>query len=75
MYIYIYTRIRRTLLVRGHQAAKRMLPSACPKSSNDSNHKSRIKFSIYFHSFPVLQSTISCLPVCSACSCLLSAVN
>ena len=60
----------------GHQAARRMLPSACPKSfqSFKSQVDSQVFHSFFqsfksqvdsqvFHSFPVLQSAISSLPI------------
>ena len=46
---------------RGHQAAKHMLQSSCPKSFQ--SFESQVDSQV-FHSFPVLQSAISCLPVC-----------
>ena len=53
--IYVY--IRRPPS-GGHQAAKRMLQSACPKSFQ--SFKSQVDSQV-FHSFPVLQSAISSL--------------
>ena len=45
----------------GHQAAKGMLPSAFPNSFQ--SFKSQVDNQVFL-SFPVLQSAISCLPVC-----------
>ena len=57
MSMYIY--IRRPPL-GGHQAAKSMLQSACSKSSQ--SFESQVDSQV-FHSFQILQSTISSLPV------------
>ena len=53
--------IRRPLLVRGHQAARRIVPVTVSKSlkSFQSLVDSRV-----FHSVPVLQSAIVNLPIC-----------
>ncbi len=55
--------IRRPLLVRGHQAARSMLQSACPKSFQSFKSQVDNQVFIHFHSFPILQSAISNLPI------------
>ena len=59
----MYICIRRPLLVRGHQAARRMLQTACPKAFQSFQSQVGNQVSIHFQSFPVLQSAISSLPV------------
>ena len=66
LYIYIYIYVYAYIYIRrppsgGHQAAKSMLPSACPKSFQ--SFKSQVDSQVFL-SFPVFQSAISCLPIC-----------
>ena len=51
-------------LSRATKLRRVLLLSACPKSFHHFNHELRVKFTIYFHSSPALQSAIGCLPVC-----------
>ena len=64
LYTVLYYRISAGLCL---SRANRLRAVCCnlsvPSPSNHVNHKLTIKFSIYFQSFPVLQSAISSLPI------------